>query len=132
MFAIQYQTEFSKDIVMLYLWFSRSGWLTNGVNPHFQLRVLSEIPTIANFQHAVSWIWTCAETEFRICWIRLFSSDNHYTTAPYQIPPSYSTTLIDFFGFFVIWMKNLIIAFTIALIAFAHPVARLNQLSILF
>ena len=27
-------------------------------------------------------IWTCAEPEFRLCWRKLCSSDNHYTTAP--------------------------------------------------
>ena len=27
-------------------------------------------------------IWTCAEPEFRLCWMKFCSSDNHYTTAP--------------------------------------------------
>ena len=36
--------------------------------------------TIVNLRHAVSRIWACAELEFRVCWIQLCSSDNHYTT----------------------------------------------------
>ena len=40
----------------------------------------SEILTIANLQHATSKIWTSAEPEFRVCWIKLCSCDNHYTT----------------------------------------------------
>ena len=27
-------------------------------------------------------IWTCAEPEFRLCWMKLCSSGNHYTTVP--------------------------------------------------
>ena len=29
--------------------------------------------------------WTCAESKFRLCWMKLCSSDNHYTTAPLMI-----------------------------------------------
>ena len=42
---------------------------------------MSEIVTIVNLQHAASRIWTCAEPEFRLSWIKICSSDNHYTTA---------------------------------------------------
>ena len=29
-------------------------------------------------------VWTCAEPEFKLSWMKLCSSDNHYTTAPRQ------------------------------------------------
>ena len=63
----------------LFLWY---GWLTKGVSPYFQPGLLSEILTIANLQHAASRVWTCAEPEFRLSWMKLCSSDKHYNTAP--------------------------------------------------
>ena len=30
-------------------------------------------------------VWTCAEPEFRLSWMKLCSSDNHYTTAPLRV-----------------------------------------------
>ena len=59
----------------LFLWY---GWPTKGVQPYFQPGPLSEILTIANLRHAVSKLWTCAEPEFRLNWMRLCSSHNHY------------------------------------------------------
>ena len=53
-------------------------WLTG--KTYFQSGPLSEILTISNPRHAASRIWTCAEREFRLCWMKLCSSDNHYTT----------------------------------------------------
>ena len=38
-----------------------------------------EVLTIANLRHASSRVWTCAEPEFRLCWGKFCSSDNHYT-----------------------------------------------------
>ena len=38
--------------------------------------------TIVNLQHAANRICSCAEPEFRFWWIKLRSSDNHYTTEP--------------------------------------------------
>ena len=61
----------------LFLWY---GWPTKGVKPYFQPGPLSEILTIANLWQAASRTWTCAEPEFRLYWIKLYSSDNHYTT----------------------------------------------------
>ena len=31
-----------------------------------------------------TWVgfWTCTKPEFRLCWMKLCSSDNHYTTVP--------------------------------------------------
>ena len=49
---------------------------------YFQSGPLSKILTIANLRQAASRIWTCAEPEFRLCWMKLCSSDNHYTKVP--------------------------------------------------
>ena len=57
------------------------GWLMKGVEPYFQPGPLSEILTIANLRHSTSRIWTRAEPEFRLCWMKLCNSDNHSTTA---------------------------------------------------
>ena len=59
----------------LLLW---NSWTT--IVSYFQQRLLLEILTIANLWHAMSRIWTCPESEFRLCWTKLCSSDNHYTT----------------------------------------------------
>ena len=40
-----------------------------------------EVLTITNVWHATNRIWTCAEPEFRLCWMKLRSIDNPYTTA---------------------------------------------------
>ena len=63
----------------LFLWY---GWPTKDIKPYFQPGPLSEILTIANLQYAASRIWTCTEPEFKFCWMKLCSSDNHYTMAP--------------------------------------------------
>ena len=63
----------------LFLWY---GWPTKDVKPYLQPGPLSEILTIANLRHAASRVWTSAEPKFRLSWIKLCSSDNHYTTAP--------------------------------------------------
>ena len=62
---------------IVFFWY---GWPTKDVYPFFQPGPLSEILTISNLQHAVSRIWTCAEPEFRLCWMKLCGSDNYYTT----------------------------------------------------
>ena len=41
---------------------------------------LSEILTNANLWHTANRIWTCREPEFRFSWMKLCSSDKHYTT----------------------------------------------------
>ena len=55
--------------------------------PYFQPGPLSEILTIAILRHTTCKIWPCTESEFRFCWRKLCSSDNHYTTAPRYIVP---------------------------------------------
>ena len=47
---------------------------------HYQI-----FPTIENFLHATSRVWTCAELEFRFSWMEVCSSDNHYITAPLNL-----------------------------------------------
>ena len=49
---------------------------------YFQPGLLSEILTVANLRLPASRVWTCAESEFRLFWTKLCSSDNHYTTEP--------------------------------------------------
>ena len=63
--------------------FFQSHWPTKGVKHYFQLESL--ILTIANFRHVTSWIWTCKEPEFRFCWMKVCSSDNHCIMAPHRI-----------------------------------------------
>ena len=48
---------------------------------------VSKILTITNLWHASSRIWTCAEPEFMLCWLNLYSNDNQYIMAitPYTI-----------------------------------------------
>ena len=51
--------------------------------PYFQPAPMSEILTMTNLQHTVSRVWICTESEFRLCWMKFCSSDNHYITAPF-------------------------------------------------
>ena len=41
----------------------------------------TDILTIANHRHAVNRIWTCAEPELRLCWMKMWSSDNQHRTS---------------------------------------------------
>ena len=68
---------FDDDHDKLFLWYGRP---TKGVWAYFQREPLSEILTVANLRHAASRISTCAEPEFRICSMKLNSSDHHTTT----------------------------------------------------
>ena len=52
--------------------------------PYFQPGPLSEILTITNLWHTASRVWTCAEPEFRLSWMKLCSSNNHCTLVPQQ------------------------------------------------
>ena len=62
--------------------FLRNGWPTKGVYAVFPAVIIADIVTIANLQHATSRISICAESEFRLCWMKFCGSDNHYTTVP--------------------------------------------------
>ena len=59
-------------------------WLTDERRflPYFQPGPLPEILTIANLRQTATRVWTCAEPELRLGWMKLCSNDNHYTTAP--------------------------------------------------
>ena len=37
---------------------------------------------IANLWHSMRRVWTCTEPEFRLSWMKLCSSHNHYTMVP--------------------------------------------------
>ena len=63
------------------LWY---GWPAKKVSPYFLPGPLSEIFTIANIQHTAKRISTCAEPEFRLSWIKLCSSDKHFTTVSFH------------------------------------------------
>ena len=58
-----------------FLW---NGWPTKAAKAYFQSGLLSEILTISNL-----WNTTRFEHEFRLCSMKLSSSDNQYTTAHY-------------------------------------------------
>ena len=62
--------------------FLRYSWSTKNVYVLFPAGPLSEFFAIANLRHASSRIWTCAESEFRFCWMKLCRSDNRNITAP--------------------------------------------------
>ena len=63
-------------------WIAFAVWLTGEMRlAYFQPGPLLEILTIANLQYAASRVWTCAERDFRLSWMKLCSSNNHYTRA---------------------------------------------------
>ena len=49
-------------------------WLTDE-------RLLALFAAGTNFRHVASRVWTCAEPEFRLIWVKLCDTDNHNTTA---------------------------------------------------
>ena len=60
-----------------FTWFELSF---KALTPNFHSR-----PILRDFHHHKSympWGGTCTEPEFKRCWTKLCSSDNHYTTAP--------------------------------------------------
>ena len=68
--------DYDDDDDELLLWYR---WQTKWVYLYFQPRPLSEICTIVNLWHGTRRIWTHVKLEFRLSWIKLSSSDNHYT-----------------------------------------------------
>ena len=92
----------------LLLWY---GGPTKGVYPYFQSGPLSEIFIISNLRYILSRIWTCAEPEFRLCWMELCSSGNHYNTAPPELHASVSSKRFSLF-----WSNDLSKKFMIYLI----------------
>ena len=55
--------------------------ITWNSNRNDKLKDQREVKIINLVRHAVTRIRTCAEPEFRLCWMTLCSSDNHYTMA---------------------------------------------------
>ena len=62
----------------LFLWY---GWPMHGI-ALFPAGTTVRDPHHHEFWHTASRIWTCTEPEFRLWWMKLYSSDNHYTTVP--------------------------------------------------
>ena len=62
----------------LFLW---HGWLTKGVYMCLALfsagTIVRDPHHCTNLWHATSRIWTCAELEYRLSWMKLYRSDNH-------------------------------------------------------
>ena len=75
-----------RDVWWRWWWIVFVVWLTDErrlvLFPAGTIVIVGTIFTIANLRHAVSRVWTCTEPEFRLSWMELSSSDNHYTTAP--------------------------------------------------
>ena len=76
-FYINLQSHESWLLMMMNCFRGMVDW--RKAEPYFQSGPLSEILTIANPRHAASRIWTCTEPVFRLWWMKLCSSDNHYT-----------------------------------------------------
>ena len=78
-------------------------WLT-GERPYFQS------DHSANHRYAASTVWSCAGPEFRLSWMKLCRSDNHYTTTlNYPTPLHYTTswhyTTLRHYNTALIWPK---------------------------
>ena len=53
-------------------------WMTN----ERRLAIFPAGTIVRDLHHFESPTWTCPEPEFRLCWMKLCSSDKHYTTVP--------------------------------------------------
>ena len=74
-------------------WIVFAVWLTNErCLALFSDRTIVRYSHHRNLRHAASRIWTFPEPEFKISRTKLWSSDNHYTKAPYN--PHTTVTLI--------------------------------------
>ena len=83
-----HQEAFENNFLLLFIcwwwwwWIVFVVWLTDERRlALLSARTIVRDLTIANLRHAASRIWTCAEPEFRLCWMMLSSGDNHYTAA---------------------------------------------------
>ena len=52
-------------------------------------------------------IWICTEPEFRLWWMKLCSSDNHNTTAPYITTPLHHHTPLHHGAISFFFIKNI-------------------------
>ena len=65
-------------------WIGFVVWLTDEKHlalSLFPVKTIVRNLTISSLQHTTCSIWTYKETGFRLYWMMLCSSDNHYTTA---------------------------------------------------
>ena len=88
-------------LILTWSWIVLDVWFTDE-----KLLALFPVGTIirdlyhhksANVRHAERNIWTCAKTEFRLCWTKLCGNDNHYITAPQAVFCSYFVKLLHFY-----------------------------------
>ena len=71
--------------------------------------------TIANLWQAASKVWTCTGIKFRLSWMKLCSSDNHYPTAPQFIPlNSRRTHVFRTLQWCLFWPSLLLMALNLA------------------
>ena len=50
--------------------------------PHFKSQTLPQLLTSTNLRYALNRNWTCGEPKLILYWLKLCSSDNHYTKMP--------------------------------------------------
>ena len=101
------QLFFQDNWEWIVLWY---GWPTKVVSPYFQPGPLSKILIIANLRHAASRIWTCAEAEFRLCWMKLGAHPNNiWAQAIIMRPVTVKSTLLLFLLIQKVLEKNLLL-----------------------
>ena len=101
------QLFFQDNWEWIVLWY---GWPTKVVSPYFQPGPLSKILTIANLRHATSRIWTCAEPEFRLCWMKSGAHPNNiWAQAITMRPVTVKSTLLLFLLIQKVLEKNILL-----------------------
>ena len=76
----------------LFLW---NGWPTKGIKPYFEPGPLSVASTIANL--ITNGIWTCAEPEFRLWWMKLYTWSWIFSTDTLSYGRTHKLRFISFF-----------------------------------
>ena len=66
-------------------WVLGYDWPRKGLKHDFHPGSLSENFTSTNLRYAASMIWTCAEPEYRLYWMKLRSNDKQSTTVQHPI-----------------------------------------------
>ena len=73
----------------------KSNCFCGMVDRHTLSPARTNVLTIWNLWDAASRMWICIEPKFRVCWMKLCSSDNHYITAPIgKIYPEFRKALL--------------------------------------
>ena len=60
----------------------RNGWPTKVVYALFPAGTIFRDSHHRRLRHSASRVWICAESELRLCWMKFYSSNDHYTTVP--------------------------------------------------